>query len=438
MPPEPDLGRGRPVSSPTDTLASEMISSSPAPRTPRNGAKALTHLAVGLWAALIVVVCARSAWQPGSRSLYPTFAAAGAHWRAGSSLYQWPPAEPDVDAYRYSPIVAVSLVPFSLLPPGAGSVLWRLVNAGVLLSGLAAWLSSPLPWSLDTRQRALLYLLVLPLAATSLNNGQTNPLVIGFLLLTIAAAGAEKWNLAAVSVALATALKIYPLTMGLLLAAAYPRRFAGRLVVALLAVAALAFLFQRPDYVAAQYADWLRLVGDDDRKSWPLHMAYRDLWLLFRVTGTPLTPRGYQLIQAVSGIACAAVCVAGRLCNWPQTKVLTAVFTLGTCWMILCGPATESSTYVLLAPALAAGMLAARVEAWPRPLCWLPDAAAALLLIGLLAGVSRWTTPIQSLGVQPLAALLLFAAYLAVNVGQLRSGARDAGTIAGRPAARAA
>jgi hypothetical protein len=385
-----------------------------------------------------VIVCARGVIQQTRHSLYPTYAAAGKHWLAGSSLYRWPPVEPGLDAYRYSPIVAVSLGPFAMLPTALGNVLWRLLNAGVLLSGLAAWLRLSLPWQVTGPQRALAYLLVLPLAATSLNNGQTNTLVVGFLLLTVAAAGADRWNAAAVCTALATALKIYPLTMGLLLAAAFPRRFAGRLLLALAAVAALPFLFQRPGYVAGQYAEWLRLVGDDDRRYWPLHMAYRDLWLLFRVTGVPLSWTAYQVIQAVSGVACAMVCVSGRLRGWPTRQVLTAVFTLGTCWMILCGPATESSTYVLLAPALAVGVLTARLERWSLPLRLLPDAAGLLLLVGLCAGLTPWTSYIHSRGVQPLAALLLFAAYLAAYAVKLRRGTNGIEVLSGRPAARAA
>jgi hypothetical protein len=374
--------------------------------------------------------------QPRTHSLYPTFAAAGSHWYAGTSLYYWGESEPGLEPYRYSPLVAAALVPFELLPPRAGGVAWRLLNAGVLLAGLAAWLRSPLPWRPDARQRAILYLVVLLLAAGSLNNAQSNPLVIGFLLLTVAAAGAGQWNRAAGWVALSVALKVYPVTLGLLLGAAYPRRFAGRLLVALAAVVALPFLLQRPSYVAGQYAEWLKVLGEDDRKFWPPHMAYRDLWLLFRVAAVPVGPRGYQAIQALSGVACAAICVAGRLRNWEPARVLTAVLVLGTCWMTLCGPATESSTYVLLAPALAWGMLAARAEKWTGLVRWLPGAAAGLLLVSFLAGVSPRARDLHALGPQPLAALLLFAAHGTVFLkGLRRSGARS---VTGAPVARAA
>ena len=67
----------------------------------------------------------------------------------------------------------------------------------------------------------------------------------------------------------------------------------------LAAVAALPFVFQRPGYVAGQYVEWLRMLVGDDRKYWPIHVAYRDLWLLFRVTGMPMIPQMYQAIRAV-------------------------------------------------------------------------------------------------------------------------------------------
>lgn len=394
------------------------------------------RIAVALWVAVVAGVCVRGAVQQRVHSLYPTYATAGAHWFAGTSLYHWAETEPGLEPYRYSPLVAAVLVPFDLLPPQTGSVLWRLVNAGVLLAGLAAWLRSPLPWRPDPGQRAFLYLLVLPLAAGSLNNAQSNPLVLGFLLLTVAAAGAGKWNQAALWMGLSVALKVYPIAPGMLLAAAYPRRFAGRLLVALIAVGALPFLLQRPEYVAGQYAEWLRALVEDDRKYWPLHMAYRDLWLLLRVTAIPLGPRGYLVIQAASGLACAAVCVAGRLRNWEPAQVLTAVMVLGACWMTLCGPATESSTYVLLAPALAWGVLSARVQRWAGPARWLPDVAAVLLLVSFVAGVSPLARHLHALGPQPLAALLLFGAYLTVFLKELRRHAAPSAT--GTPVARAA
>jgi hypothetical protein len=376
-----------------------------------------TRAAVAVWLALLAVIGARSALQPRSHSLYPTYATAGGDWVAGTTLYrtQW---EPHLDQYRYSPLVAVTLVPFHYLPERLGGVLWRLLNAGVLLGAFAWWLRDAAPKSgvaLTARQQAVLFLLIAPLALGSLNNGQPNLLVTGLLLAAVAGAARERWAAAAACVALAGALKIYPLALGLLLAAVFPRRFAPRFLLSLAVAAALPFLFQRPDYVADQYRQWYERLrdGDEGRKYWPLHMAYRDLWLLARVAHVPLTSRAYLLVQLLAAAGCALACLAGRWRGWPRRQVLGAVLTLGTGWMTLCGPATESCTYVLLAPALAWGVLSAGWERRPaavRALGWL---AFGLFQVPVLAGLFPGASRVHGWGPHPLAALLFLASYLA-------------------------
>jgi hypothetical protein len=318
----------------------------------------------------------------------------------------------DGEPFRYSPLTAALLAPLHVLPVWLGNVMWRLLNAGVLLGGFAAWLRGPLPWRPDAVQQALLFLLLLPLAMGSLNNGQTNPLMTGLLLYAVAFAGADRWNAAAACVAGAVALKAYPLTMGMLLAAAYPRRFGLRLLVAVGLAAAAPFLLQSPGYVAGQYADWFRALANDDRKYFQLDIAYRDLWLLFRVTGMPVSPLAYKVIQAATGIGCAVLCVLARRQGRTRAEVLTAVLTLGTCWMTLCGPATESCTFVLLGPALAWGVLSAGRADWPRAVRWLPTAALALLMAGVFAGLFPGVKWFHAMGPQPLGALLLSVGYV--------------------------
>src|SRR3954466_15009102 len=80
-------------------------------------------LAALVWALALAVVCVLAGLRPRSHSLFPTFAAAGQDWVAGSLLYDrtW---KPDQDVYRYSPLAAVLLVPFSCLPEWLGGVVW--------------------------------------------------------------------------------------------------------------------------------------------------------------------------------------------------------------------------------------------------------------------------------------------------------------------------
>jgi len=384
-----------------------------------------------VWAIALGAICIRAAIQPYKRTLYTTWEQAGADWEVGRDLYRdtW---NPDQDQFRYSPLVAALLVPFHHLPIRLGGVVWRLLNAGALLGGFAWWLRTA-PVTRTPRQQAILFLLIMPLSLSSLSNGQPNPLIIGLLLAAFAAVERERWTLGAVLIALATALKIYPLAVGLLLAAAYPRRFTPRLLFALALALVLPFAFQHGDYVRSQYALWLERLGKDQRWDWPLHMAYRDLWLLIRLAHVPLTPRGYMGVQLISAAGCAVLCVAARLRGRPRREVLSAILMLGTCWMTLCGPATESCTYVLLAPALAWAALSATTDGWPRLVGLMTRIAFLLFLLCVLRGLWPGVNHIHALGLQPQAALLLTLAYVVVLVRTLM-GAR-LGYLADMPAA---
>ncbi|HWG45609.1 MAG TPA: hypothetical protein VN688_22790, partial [Gemmataceae bacterium] len=132
-----------------------------------------------------------------------------------------------------------------------------------------------------------------------------------------------------------------------------------------------------------------------------------------------LTPRGYMGIQLLSAAGCAILCVAARLRGWPRREVLGAILMLGTCWMTLCGPATESCTYVLLAPALAWAVFSATSDRWPRFVEWMTRVALLLFLLCVLRGLWRDVNRIHALGLQPQAALLLTIAYVVVLVRKL-------------------
>jgi hypothetical protein len=372
--------------------------------------------AVLVWSIAVGAICVRAAVQPYKRTLYTTWAQAGADWEAGQDLYRdtW---NPDQDQFRYSPLIAALLVPFNHLPLRLGGVVWRLLNAGVLLGGFTWWLRAA-PVARTVRQKSILFLLLLPLSLSSLNNGQPNPLVIGLLLAALAAVERDRAMLAAVFVGLATALKLYPLAIGLLLAAAYPR-FTPRLLLVLALAAVLPFACQHSDYVCDQYAQWWHRLDKDQRWDWPPHMAYRDLWLLIRLVHLPLTPLGYMGVQLAAAAGCAVLCVAGRLRGLPRREVLGAILALGTCWMTLCGPATESSTYILLAPALAWAVLSAESDRWPWPVTLMVRMAFVLFMLCVIRGLWPGVNRIHALGLQPQGALLLSLVYVVVLVRAL-------------------
>lgn len=378
----------------------------------RAGIPSLERLVIGLWCAAVLAVSVRSALLP-QHSVYPIFARAAHDWLAGADLYR-PAGEP----YRYSPFVTTLFVPFGLLPDAVGGVLWRWLSAAAYLGALAWWCAAALPRVLSRAQRAWLFLLVLPLSVGNLNNGQSNALVIALLLLGVTALAARGEDgrgplLAAGAVALACLFKVYPVALGLLVVLAVSRRFGARLVLALAAGLLLPFLLQRPEYVAGQYLGWLHHLETSDRHGLARELWYRDVQLLCWACHVPLSTAAYRVVQLVAAAGCAAACLAARRAGWDRRRLLALATVLGCGWMTAFGSATESATYILVAPVAAW----AAVEAWGR---------RGVVVRGLLAGgygllalaqVANWFPfgkELQMLGVQPLATLLLLAGLPAV------------------------
>jgi hypothetical protein len=372
------------------------------------------RLAGILWAVALAAVSARAAVVP-SHSVYEIFSTAARHWWAGADLYQ-----PCGDVYRYSPLVAALFVPLGLLPDAAGGVLWRWLSAAAYLGALVWWCRAVLPVSLTRARRAALLLLVLPLSVGNLNNGQSNTLVLALLLAAVAAVASRgearsgRWrdNLAVACVALACLFKVYPIAVGLLLAVVHPRRLGWRLLLALAAGLALPFLLQRPGYVLDQYLGWLRHLGTNDRHLLPPELWYRDVQLLCCRCGVALSTGAYHQVQALAAAGCAVVCLAGRLGRWPERRLLTALTVLGCCWMTAFGSATESATYVLMAPVAAWLALESRLRHRIGLLRALPVAGYGLLVLVQVGDWFPTGKALQLLGTQPFATLLLLGGML--------------------------
>jgi hypothetical protein len=389
------------------------------------------RLALIAWVGLLAGIGTRVLLRPGQQTVYPIFAQAGRDWRAGTDVYHLGPSAPGWDlvrppapapvgwgleSYRYSPLVASFFVPLGVLPDRLGQLLWRLLNAAVLVAAVLWWLRRAAPYPLSRAQQGFFLLALVPFSVGSLNNGQTNPLLLALLLAAVTATAVWRCNLASLCLALAFWLKLYPLAFGLLLMLAYPRRLGWRLPLAVVLLGAGAFLVQRPGYVAAEYLTWLRALGLDDRSDWPTELAYRDLRLLLRVWGLPVGGAAYTALRLTSAALVAALCLAGR--RWPMRRRLNSALNLGLCWVLLCGPATEGATYQLMGPALAWALL----DTWRRcrPFAQaVALASAASFWLALGANLFPFASRVHALGLHPLSALLLFGLLVGLDVRDL-------------------
>jgi hypothetical protein len=301
-----------------------------------------------------------------------------------------------------------------MLPDFFGEIFWRLFCAAAFLGGIGLWLARGVREYFPEKDRALFFILLLPISVSNLNNGQANFLLIGLLVCAFAAVKNARWWLAALCIAAATYLKIYPLVIGLLLAVVHPRRFSWRLLLALAGLGALTFLLQRPGYVLEQYRLWITTRIEDSRSTLTDGNAPHDLRLLLRALHFQIGARAYQAMQILSGAGVAALCLRGRLRKWPAERLLVALFSLGTAWITLCGPATESATYVLLTPFVLLALLRAlrQPEApWLRG--WIV-ATCAVFLAGLVLNSFTHHRTAGWMSVQPVGSLL-FLGYLVIQ-----------------------
>jgi Glycosyltransferase family 87 len=272
---------------------------------------------------------------------------AGSHWMHGEYLYgNW-------RGFIYSPGIAAFFVPFAILPSTVAYALWLLLNVSVFLFGFATLVGSNIVPGLNHGSSGLCYLLLLLCAIGNLDVGQANPFVAGLLMFAVSAVNRDRWNTAALCIALATYFKIYPFAVGMLICVIAPRRFTWRMLLALLILAALPYLFQHWSYVTDQYHAWFTTRASDNRLNYSFKHAPIDLWFLIHtIAHLPIPAWSYPIIQLGTGGLIALFSIRSLRQNWDRKRLLCMQFFLVSIWMTLCGPATEAHTYLLMAPAL--------------------------------------------------------------------------------------
>ncbi len=365
--------------------------------------------AVAAWAlvALVITIRLLTAQNIARQSVYPCYIGAARLWVSGADLYG-----PVCPGFRYSPLFAAAFTPFTAVSDRAGNIVWRWLNFAAYLGALGWWMRCVLRQRPGTDLRGVFLVLVIPLSVGSLNNGQANPLMTALMLGALASVHERRWMLAGALLAFAVHLKLYPLALVLTLLALWPRELGWRLALVLAGSVALCFLAQSPGYVAAQFHGWFVYLSGDLRLDQSPQDAYRDLRLLLGVIGMKPGHATYFAIQLAGALAVAFACLRMKAAAMSPRRFLALVYALVACWILLLGPATESSTYILLAPALAWLL----IEAWtsPRPVAL---RAALVVCCVLLLGtmMANWfpiVTKVHGMGLHPLATLIFLGCVI--------------------------
>ena len=380
----------------------------------------LQRLAAVLWVALLLGVAGRIAFsKTGAGSVVPIYLTAAERWAAGADLYA--PAWP-LDLYHNPPWVAAAFVPLTWAPVKVASLAWLALSAGVFLAALATWVRHGLPRPLTAAERGAVFALAAPLVLSSLNNGQMNLILAGFLLLGATAAARGPGPAAGLWLVLASAVKLFPAAAALLIAAAFPRRVLPWFAVALAGIAVAPFALADTEYVLAQHREFRNLLTADDRTFADYTRAPRDLFLVLRVWFEPPAREAYRVIQfgAAAGMFGLVALAAWRV-REPR-YVSSLGLHLGCVWMTVLGPMSEAHTYTLLGPSAAAIVVLAfadRNRPGGRIAFALAAAGAALLVAPTVRDMFPNGVAFQKLGPHPIGGLLVLAAVVLDAAGRM-------------------
>jgi hypothetical protein len=367
-------------------------------------------LAIASWTTVAIVLGIHAHYYPLPHTVYNIYSEAAHRWWSGHDLYVR-----GVDFYRYSPLFAIAVTPFASLPDQWGCPLWKIANLGLYALALASFLRRCASPDLSATEKASFFLLVLLGSLHSLYIGQANVLMLALLLLALAAVGRGKWTLAALGIALATLVKGYPIALALLLAVHYPRRFGVRYAIALFGGLAAPFLFQSPAVVAGQYQSWFHHLRDSTQI---MRERLRSIDHLLFVTGHPIDPQAFAVLGIAAGVGTLLLSLLFASQVTDHRAVLLRLYLLFAVWAMLFGPATETCTYIVLAPASAWCI----IEGWRnhRGIITAVILTSSFLMAGIL--VTDIVGPalrafFNAHGAQPIAALLLLSYLIETAIG---------------------
>jgi Glycosyltransferase family 87 len=310
-----------------------------------------------LW-GLVLTILALIIHGGNTKTVTPAYRQGATSWLQGTDLYLY-----QGEGFIYLPQAAVAFVPFALLPTEVSEILWRCLIGGIFTAGL--WRLAGLArreWGHELFP--LMTLVCIPLAWSSLRNGQSTIPMTGLMMLAVADLANSRWWKATLWLSLGLVFKPLIVVFALLTLALHPP-LRGRLILGIAGVFLFPFLFQGSDYVWAQYAASLEMLNTAN--SVGNERYYAQVFGLFRVAGIEIPSLWQNGARVVAAVATLGVCyLAKRRHSVVHAHLL--LYALAAIYLMLFNPRTENNTYSHLAPALAVfgshALLAGKLRVW--------------------------------------------------------------------------
>jgi hypothetical protein len=294
----------------------------------------LSHpvFAAGIYLAIVAFVTIRGAWiDPSTINNFTIFRWSFPNLIHGVDLYSLHPDQHQ-DLYKYSPTFALFMAPLHILPRPAGLLLWNLLNAMVPFWAIQRLKVSD--WA-----RAFILLFVSMELLGSMQNTQSNGLMAGLMVGTLASLERRQVVLAAFLVCLGFYIKVFGAAAGIMFLM-YDRK--PRFLIACgvwgLILGGAPLPVTGVERLASLYRGWLELMAND-----PAHDMNFSLMTLTQRWFHFTAPDWWYLAP---GVALLMLPLARRIVReTPAFRILFCGALL--VWVVIFNHKAESPTYVI-------------------------------------------------------------------------------------------
>lgn len=381
------------------------------PRSRWTGRRSVQVTAL-VFVVVLVVMSVIVAMKPDKRTVTTPYREAAIAFRDSRQVYS-----PGRTGWLYPIQSAMVFVPFATEPRAIGEVLWRVL--GISLFAWALWrlatrCSVNSPPTAVHNLFALTTIFSLPVAFSSMRNGQMNLEQAALFALACADMIEKRWWRTAIWLGLAIACKPIAIVVVLLFTALH-RPLWWRVPIVLAVVAAAPFLHPDWGYVWEQYKAGLGKVlessNPEDIQGW----RPADITSLLGSVGLHPGHTAMNGARAIVALLTLALAWQARRV-FDHTTACVLALALACSYLMLFNPRNEASTFAILGPP------AAILIAWSLVQASTSARSIVLLLLGIVLGFAQFLVPRgRELWIRPGLALAMFIALgLGIAIPRLR------------------
>jgi hypothetical protein len=282
-----------------------------------------------------------------------------------------------LDYFKYSPLAALMISPFSLLIDEVGAFLFLFLQYWLFLWGFWRWTkSSGFRLDLSSSVMLLAFISVVSDSVLAIQICQVNAGIFGLMLLAAAQYSEGKYLKSGLLLSLATNLKIFPFTLALCLLTGFKKKFWLSFTMGIVFWFFLPALFIGIDYNFELLGQWYRLMTWDQTRNLEMLDIGNFLDLHFQIPQVIRNPMAV-LFGLLIGVGTFYLFRKGR-----TELVNRFLVPINGLYVILFSYLSESATSILATPAIfliAMEALKEKTRAWRYWSLWI----LALLLIPL-------------------------------------------------------